>query len=97
MKVTKKPGGGSCRKLKTQPVTYPSTGEIDFEVLSHENASTVIFDQKKEHQPSMEEIASAYNPSKDPFVEEVPKRGEILRLVNIRLSHHGWMKKNVLT
>ncbi len=77
--------GVAVETKKTQPMTYPSPGVIDFEVETHENASTVIFDQKKEYQPSMDEIASAYNPSKEPFMEETPK---VKR--NIELSQHSF-------
>lgn len=69
------PAKEAVQPQKAKPVAYPSgsTGEIDFEVASHDNASTVIFDEKKEEQPSMDEIASGYNPQKDPFVDNTPE------------------------
>ncbi len=67
------PATASTQAVKTNPVAVPtSPREIEFEVTSHEDASTVIFDQKKES-PSMDEIASTYNPQKEPFVEDKPK------------------------
>ncbi len=75
--------GSAKKSVKTQPMTYPSTGEIEFEVTPHENASTVIFDEKQE-EPSMDEIANTYNPQKEPFVEDMPKAK---RSINISNQH----------
>lgn len=81
----REPAGAVVETVKPQPVASSSPQEIEFEVPSNENASTVIFDQKKEHHPSMDEIASAYNPSKEPFVEDKPKARR-----NIEISQHSF-------
>lgn len=69
----KQPAGESAQAPKAKPVTASAAArEIDFEVASHDDASTVIFDEKKER-PSMDEIAGNHNTTKEPFVEDKPK------------------------
>ncbi|MBY5957542.1 cell division protein FtsZ [Membranicola marinus] len=68
------PANESVQAPKAQPTPVkaaPAPGEIDFEVATHDHASTVIFDEKKER-PSMDEIAGNHNSMKEPFVEQKP-------------------------